>query len=229
MYGLHKSATMFLYRFYKRLANDRGYQFFSINNDPADHAQSWSELTGNYCVCPERSFDFSIYDRNSECDWRVIQIRDPRDILVSEYFSVGWIHGVADKSLEARRRQAQEMSIDEYVLNPPRDHAATLETMLEPLRTLDLDSKRTVVLRYETMVTDLPTWIREAIRPFSFAIPRWSAWRYTRKFEREFQAKSESLSHRRKMTPGDYREKLQPETIEQLNEKFGWFLKRFRY
>ena len=228
VHGLHKSATMFLYQFFRRAALDRGLQFLSINNEVPNHQPDFSSLTDSFCLCPIRSFDFSIGHLPDRDEVRIVQLRDPRDILVSEYFSVGWIHAVENAELAERREQVQQLSIDEYVLEPPLGRMPPLENRLFPLAT-KLPAEHFILLKYETMIDDLESWIRAATRPFGFHWQNRAVRRYLTRFSQQFRPHHESLTHKRKMKPGDYLEKLKPKTIAELNRKYRWFLEKFNY
>jgi len=48
----------------------------------------------------------------------IFHIRDPRDVLVSSYYSAGWIHGDFDTGEHAKlRKKVQSIDIDQYVLS----------------------------------------------------------------------------------------------------------------
>ncbi|MDA9352921.1 hypothetical protein N9R03_00560, partial [bacterium] len=39
VHAVHKSATMFLYHFFKHLSEKHGFQYFSENNEPANDGE----------------------------------------------------------------------------------------------------------------------------------------------------------------------------------------------
>lgn len=217
---------MFLFKFFQQVAADRKLGFFSQNLP--DFVEP-SAQDHPYCLAPVRTFEFE--RRSSEPIKRIFHVRDPRDILVSEYFSFGWIHPDDEKkNLSSRRTEIQQMSIDEYVLQQPKFSRWPLEQKFKPLQELDLDHESYCVVRYEEMVLDFPAWVSAVIKPFEFRRPQKIVARYVKKFAAEFNVdSSESMSHKRKITPGDHREKLKPETIEQLNLRFEGVLSAFGY
>lgn len=224
VHGLHKSATMFLFQFFQQVAGDRDVSFYSPNLPGSESAPDDGSI---HCFAPCRAFEFTPADYPVQ---RIFQIRDPRDILVSEYFSFGWIHpNEKGQMLSRRRQEIQEMAIDDYVLQQPQFSKWPLNEKYLPLMDLDFDRPEFNLVRYEDMVLDFPKWVESAITPFEFRSPRSAISRYVKKFASQFEVKAESMTHRRKMTPGDHREKLQPKTIEKLNERFADVLKRFGY
>ncbi len=222
VHALHKSATMFLFRFFQQVAKDRRIDFYSENLESTTEVVP--DLKQSFCEAPIRTFDFDSVPGVH----RIVHVRDPRDILVSEFFSFGWIHANQNK-LDQRRHVIQAMSIDEYVLNQPQFSNWPLEAKFEPLLEQDLEGPDFTVLTYEQMVLDFPAWAACAIEPFRFRMPRLWLNRYRQKFAPEFEPKTESMTHRRKMTPGDHREKLRPKTIALLNQRFAPVLERFGY
>ncbi len=230
VHALHKSATMFLYKFFKDVSNRKGYEYYSANNDPDNELFS-TNANNNFCVCPVRSFDDVGQPPSEDLNQhRIIHIRDPRDILVSEYFSFGWSHSQADGKLtDTRKQEIQKMSIDDYVLNQPEFSSWHLGQKLEPLADLVI-SDSTIVVRYETMVTHFPRWVRQVIKPFQFRWPSLAATRYSVKYRNEFTpASGNQLVHKRNVKPGDHVDKLKPDTIKKLNNRFEDFLVRFEY
>jgi len=237
---LHKSASMFVYKFCKRVASDCGFQFYSANNQPANEHLATSGLDTSFCVAPVRHFrqeEFSSFPRLDQT-FQIFQVRDPRDILVSEYFSYGWIHSDShwnERGLK-RREKLRKMTIDEYAAIHPEFAPYPLEKKFQPLLDL-LDARQQagskhrdlVLLKYETMVTDFPAWLKEAMKPFGFRFPRMTRSFYAKLYSHEFRTRGEQMKHKRRITPGDHQDKLQPETISMLNERYAAILDRFGY
>lgn len=237
VHGLHKSATMFLFEFFKKVAEDRKLPFYSENLPEAGLPPDDGTA---FCFSPVRSFDFACLESNETVSGstkakgprsrvrRIFQVRDPRDILVSEYFSLGWIHPEG-QTLSKRRSEIQQMTVDEYVLQTLEASRWPLHEKYDPLLKLNAEHPDFTVVRYEDMVLDFPNWVASTIAPFEFRNPKRAASRYVKQFAKQFDVKTESLTHRRKVTPGDHKEKLRPETISALNKRFKDVLERFGY
>ena len=259
VHGLHKSATMFLFEFFKAVAEDRKIRFYSDNISDLGPPPNDGSV---YCHSPVRSFEFqgagdnnsylvaksmgndkdnghgslkatgqnseSVLASDTPSVKRIFHVRDPRDILVSEYFSLGWIHPEG-QNLSQRRNEIQQMSVDQYVLQILETSSWPLHKKYDPLMKLDLKNPDFTLVRYEDMVLDFPRWVEATIAPFEFRNPKRMISRYVKKFASQFDVSTESMSHRRKVTPGDHKEKLKPETIEALNERFSDVLDRFGY
>ncbi len=227
---------MFLYRFFEQVSFDCKLDYYSVNHDhPTEHFVD-RNMESSFCVCPVRDFSSSRFASFNHLDrvTQIFHVRDPRDIIVSEYFSFGWIHPEKHFSHQERMRRAhlQAMTVDEYAINQPNLIPSLAKLRYEPLLSwLDRnDSNCNIVLvKYETMVTNFPAWVSAVIQPFSFRWPRVAVARYHWKYRNEFKTKGETMTHKRRITPGDHRAKLKPSTIEILNERFEPILTRLGY
>jgi len=230
VHGLHKSATMFLYKFFSDLCSRIDIPLYSIHTgELPDESTNHS-----FVLCPIRSFEtanfsFPILDNTRH----LFQLRDPRDVLVSEYYSIGWRHSVEGWPQEDldRRELIRTLSIDEYVLREPEISKYPLLDRFAPLMRLELGSYD--VIKYETMVTDFPKWLVSCLRavdidPTSEANSKFVA-SLANRYRDEFRAEDSESAHKRNVTPGDHCNKLEPETIEVLNERFAAVLNKFGY
>lgn len=159
----------------------------------------------------------------------VLLVRDPRDALVSQYFSFGGkhvSHALPAKGAEkfaSRWESTAHLNIDAYVMEMAGNYLAKLTAYKTAL-----DSKRTLLRRYEDIFFRKARFLADIFRHFGIDIPE----EVTREVARKFDvrpAQERVGQHIRKGTPGDHREKLQPETIEQLNKLFGPVCRDFGY
>ncbi|MEO1669163.1 MAG: sulfotransferase domain-containing protein [Cyanobacteria bacterium J06631_2] len=252
VHGLHKSASMFLYKIFRDLAEEAGIDYYSSNyklagtNKLQPNQKDLRRVTkSSFCYCPVRHFarspeamppqkpewgdrPFIVYDDFPNIDriYRIYQIRDPRDILVSEYFSFGFIH-FGRKQTSARKQQIQNMTIDEYCL----EYADKLLDRYQSILPIAAgNSPDRLIVKYETMVLDYKSWLSQVMKPFQFELPETEVLeKYYQKYKHEFNTEGfeESMKHKRKMIPGDHKEKLQESTIKTLNDKFSAILDRF--
>jgi len=216
VHSLHKSGTMFLFNFFKHLSGVRDATMLSSNHSPASDYRSITDVESLHsvsagkqvvCRCPIRTFELKQFQVPDVNQHRIFHLRDPRDMIVSEYFSFGWIHADDDDLLEARRREIQQMSIDDYVIDPQRE----------------------TVVKYNQMVTDFPRWCAKVVTAYGFRFPKLLTLRLAWRYRNEFKTSAESMQHKRRITPGDFREKLKPETIKILNRRFEAVLERFEF
>lgn len=156
----------------------------------------------------------------------VFLVRDPRDILVSTYYSFGFSHGFSPVE-EIRRRQEQirneiqQKGVDEYAL----ENSLTVRSHFERIGALREAGERNVLLTYEQMIQDWPAFVRNLTRYL-----RLSPFTLARIHEQTRPKETEDItSHRRSGLPGGFRSTLREDTVERLNRTFGGILERFGY
>lgn len=150
----------------------------------------------------------------------VLLVRDPRDALVSQYFSYGKKDGshVVPQKMKAAMERSMErnsgLNIDEYVLQ----EAPKLSRKLEAYRR-HLNFENCLVCRYEDVYFDKQSFLAEIFTHFGIDVPANVI--VSTAAEHDVRPAQEDPSrHIRKGTPGDHAEKLQPETISALNDLF---------
>lgn len=183
---------------------------------PLSHEQSLIfKLVG---VTTEPSF---IKDRRA-----IFMVRDPRDILVSRYYSFCHTHSFSPvesirKFQEQRRKTESQQTIDSYVLK----YAENLLGSLETISDLSDSCKQGVVLRYEDMIQRWDHFEKGLTRYLSF----------DKRVLREIYHQSrpvvseDETQHRRSGKSRQFEEKLEPGTVSRLNEIFNAVLERFGY
>jgi len=150
----------------------------------------------------------------------VLLVRDPRDALVSQYFSFGKTSGshvLPKKNAEAytaTRESLPERSIDEYVVQISRQLCNKLVDYRDNLN-FDLGLMR----RYEDVFFDKATFLGEIFTHFGVDVPPGVIAKVAENHDIRPE-KEDETRHIRKGTPGDHREKLKPETIATLNDTF---------
>lgn len=184
--------------------------------------ENWARHGGVFA--PIRRADFFPAEFFRPGDLAVLNMRDPRDCMVSGYFGFLRLHGggLASDS----RRQQYERGIDEYVLTTLLDRYVVATRNYIRLREAIPSLK---VFTYEEMVTDFEGWFAKFYEALAFApdayarlLPRQAA-----KFEPP--AREDIDAHKRQMLPGDYRRKLKPETIAVINQRMAPQLRYFGY
>lgn len=162
----------------------------------------------------------------------ILMIRDPRDILVSQYYSHAYSHAIPSEhgnkreSFMAKRLHTKGIDIDEYVI---AECDRTLNLFLR-YQELMLDVYPDIcVLSYEEMASDFRTWLEKLLAGCGLYISTTLKNRLIEENERSRPAKEDVHSHVRQGKAGDYLNKLKPETIRHLDEKFAPILQAFGY
>ena len=163
----------------------------------------------------------------------ILAVRDPRDILVSRYYSKAFSHRLpfegSDKrdSVLQEREQARGQSVDDFVLEKSEKLKQNYDTYLDQLLN---DHPDVHVARYEDMTADVNAWM-ESILDYIEISPSQSIKEEILEEAQSVQNKKREdvNSHIRKGQPGDYKHKLSPSTISKLNKKFSQILSHLNY
>lgn len=164
---------------------------------------------------------------------KIFMFRDPRDALVSQYFSDAYSHSLPSKETEAgakaseaflkKRQEALATEIDAYVLK----NARPFENTLMPFAPL-LDDPTCLTLRYEDYVFQKKRLIHKILLHFGWQCAPGHVEGLLKAVDSVPDAEDKQRFVRR-VIPGDHRNKLQPETIRKLNNQMREVLHTFDY
>lgn len=152
---------------------------------------------------------------------KVLLVRDPRDALVSEYFSNAYSHtipeardgnGDVNELMQKFRTETLATSVEDSVLRQARHMARTL-VQFAPM----CDDENCTIMKYEDVVLNKRKMIALICQRFGWtadenlvaAILNWAD---------VMPEKENPTAFVRQVTPGDHRNKLSLPAIEQLNE-----------
>lgn len=157
---------------------------------------------------------------------KILLVRDPRDILVSHYFSMKKSHAIPKGEMGERllkqRQNMQLLEIDEYVL----DKAKSFYNIFQSYNKISNSLLR--VFRYEDIVFSKAAWIEDILRFLDLNLEREKIEEIAAKHD-IFPKEEKPNSHIRKVAPGDHKDKLKPETIASLNNIFEPFMVKYGY
>ena len=147
----------------------------------------------------------------------VFLVRDPRDILVSAYYSFGYSHELSPvekirRLQESLRSDIRKMSLDEYVL----EFAGWESKKFEILGRLANACERGVVLKYEDMIHDFGHFIAR-LRQY---LPMEEDVADTIYCTTRPKHTEDAASHRRSGQAGAFRDKLEDKTVETLEKSW---------
>lgn len=250
VFTMHKSASMFIHQLCAFLTKQSGMAYHSPNlNDSGIDAQRlltdkelWRARHG--CFAPVRFYvDVPHLD-----EYRIIlHLRDPRDVLVSMYFSYCYIHAGEVSGNTDYRKQVAEQGIDAFVLTKARETCPSYRgnygtggnvqnitgNIVKKYRTyIDnvLGKPNVTFIKYEEMIADFRGWLEKFIEPFPLADKTNVVDQLARQSHEFFPKRSQDvMTHIRHVTPGDYKNKLKTSTIEELNTIFRDILLRLDY
>lgn len=242
VFTLHKSASMFIHRQCELLCSLAGIPYHSPNVPGSGldarrlltEREVWAKHHG--CFAPIRFF---VEIPRLESYEVILHLRDPRDVLVSMFYSYCYIHQGEVAANTGYRREAAVRGIDAFVLDQattggahyPGDYGTGghVQDLVGPLPDryrayMDrlLGKPNVTLVKYEQMVTDYRGWLTDFTRPFPLEHRRQVIEQLVAQSPAFFPKRSvDTLHHIRHVTPGDYKSKLQPATIRQLDEVFS--------
>ena len=160
----------------------------------------------------------------------ILMVRDPRDILVSWYYSIAFSHSIPPitsnrhEEYIRKRKNAQEITIDDHVIS---ESDRVLNILNRYQNELLVPYPHVHLTSYEKMTSNFEGWLKGLLDASELEI---SSHTFQKLVEdnKQLQPKEENIyKHIRKGKPGDYLDKLQPETIEYLNNKFSPILETY--
>lgn len=226
IFTVHKAASVFLHQVLKDLTRFAGLPYFSPNNDenitenlfsfPTTRQNNDPEYAKKFigkqgCIGPVRRpvilDDLDSYDI-------ILHLRDPRDGLTSMFFSYAYSHaGVKD----SERLKWIAQGVDRFVL----DHSADYFERYHIYCKRYVGKENVLLLTYEEMVYNFPLWIKKFSGPFSLPNKPTVVKLLQNKYKNEFTTNGENtMNHKRKIIPGDHKDKLKPATISFLNDTY---------
>lgn len=181
-----------------------------------------------YCYRGYRSFPEYLERFNLSDHKKILLVRDPRDMVVSYFFSAAGSHvlpqnGPARDALLAERVTAKNADIQEYCVNKASMFIREFESY-EGI----LNNENTKVYRYEDVIFKKREWLGDI---FSYLDLDVDASLVSRVADRnDVRPEEEKPSeHIRQVTPGNYKKHLTNDTISNLNATFSEMLAKFDY
>lgn len=239
-FTVHKAASIYAAALCRRLAAEVGYK----GVDFSSYSFKGGETRGNLLVPgdlarrvyqPEGFYYGPFRAFNPAIPWLdrarvILHLRDPRDVLVSSFYSMAYSHYVPSKEnpsvaakILANREATLQMEIDAHVLA----NAAFIREVYQNYITQLVGQPFVWFSKYEQMIGDFGGWLEAACRGMGISVPSDSLMRLSS--EASFQVEENISKHKRQVQPGDYLRKLKPETIARLNSELGGVLERLDY
>lgn len=156
----------------------------------------------------------------------VFLVRDPRDIIVSAYYSFGYSHSLSpDEKIREKQikgmQHIQNQGIDEFALWNARQVLKRFEIMARLIE----ECENYILLKYKDMIDDFNAFYDRLSEflPFEQSVKE-QLYTLTRPEEKE-----DITKHKRSGKVGGYKEKWKPETIREIDNRLEDILIRFDY
>jgi hypothetical protein len=159
---------------------------------------------------------------------KVLLVRDPRDMLVSAYYSFLESHGIpesgpAREDLKRARAKLSELSLDDYV----KTRADGLKRNYFRTMTL-LTTPNTLLRRYEDIIFDKQTFVADLSKFLETDVSNAQIAAIAKKHD-VMPDREDTSQHIRQVTPGNFLNKLAPSTVEEITYKLRAILCEFGY
>lgn len=225
VFSTHKCASTFLNRLINNLASYENKKHIDLETYLATQPKYRDELYANDeftqnllqntgCYFGVFRYPFSNFPKTSSAKI-VLVLRDPRDILTSQFFSIAYSHPILTAKFLKKRENALKIGIDKHVLEMVPRFLKTYNDYIDKL------SKRDdfLLIRYEDLISDFSRVLNKLLDFVNHSEKEkvLNYWKNNHPFVID---KEDSLKHKRKVLPGDHKVKLQPETIKQLDFHF---------
>lgn len=153
----------------------------------------------------------------------LLVLRDPRDVMVSLYYSMRYSHSLISRQMIDIRLEAMQHSVDSYALFRAREFRQKYDDYRELL-----DSPfNTLFVKYEDLIADPRSNVQSIVAFMGADLDE----NLKEKLITDLMPTNDENveSHRRSGKSGQFREKLQPETVEELGKEFKDTLKCFGF
>ena len=155
-------------------------------------------------------------------------VRDPRDIIVSLYFSLMRSHPIPTRGstrdeMLKKRQETQKLSIDEFALNNIK-LVNFINNYIERL----LKKHPVHIFKYEDIIFDKTQWLTDMVNKAQLPLNESAIERVAEKHDIRPE-REDPNQHIRQVTPGNFRKHLSTETIRTLNDTFSEPMKHFGY
>lgn len=241
VFGMHKGGSTMLHKFTNLYTKKAGIKSISIGGElfgigVGDHAFTQNRglsglLNEKFVFYGFRYVPaFMLLDKSRFLNSRaVLLIRDPRDCVVSAYYSFRKSHVVLSESdtdaaqqVLRERRIHQQTSIDDYA-------RSEMHRFVEELTHYAYFAHENLkVFRYEEVVFAKEPFFKEVIAHLELPFDK-DAFASALTEIDVIPTEERQNEHIRQVVPGDHRNKLKPATIETLNSRFEQVLKLYGY
>jgi len=205
---------------------------FSLFNTAFDQGVATQDIQEDACVCFKKSGyiytgfrHFPAFNLDLTGVPAIWLTRDPRDMLVSLYYSELKSHPIP-KGLDAyvkNREEAGKLTINQFAISRSRIFANQFRRYKKKLAGSDFK-----IYRYEDVIYEKEKWLTDVVTKLRLSYKPRLIGNFAEHFD--IMPDVEDVNeHIRQVHPGDHRNKLTRQTIQELNKSLADFLKYFDY
>ncbi|MGB0960125.1 MAG: sulfotransferase domain-containing protein, partial [Halocynthiibacter sp.] len=158
-----------------------------------------------------------------------LMLRDPRDVMVSAYYSIAFSHShpanqTEHRAFQTRRNRARQLGLTGYLSVAAREYIPKYATFAAQL----LPHSNVTFLTYEDMHGDFHTWSRRFLSGLGVAEDPDLLADIANLYQKGQPKADNPRAHRRQGRPGDFERKLDAQgqdflnqTTQQIRDQFG--------
>lgn len=226
----HKCGSVLLQNILKEMCCEAGFPFLNIHSElflkgenEADFIDSIAEILKKpgYCFGALRGPD-QIDVPTITAHKKIFLLRDPRDAIVSFYFSMKKSHsppgdGPAREAFLAKRAHIDSLNIDEFVQQGNGLFIfENMRTFLEWSKSLP----NSTLFRYEDIVFEKRAWVNSIAEIFNLKVSTPKLNEIADKYD-IIPSEEKPNEHIRQVKPGNYKKHLSKRSIEYIEDNFG--------
>lgn len=235
IFAMHKSGSTLLNNMFMQVCGALGIPQMAISEMAFAAGLPENKITNpeeviferGYCYRGYRSFPEYLYKFDLSAKKKVLLIRDPRDMVVSNFFSYAQSHSIPESGsvrdeLLAKRKETSQTGIDEFCLVDIADFIGEFNGYEHLLNT------NIKIYRYEDVIFNKLAWLQEMVAYFNIAAPADFIARVAAAND-VIPQKERPDQHIRQVHPGNFRKHLKAETIAKLGEMLRPILTKYHY
>ena len=158
---------------------------------------------------------------------KVVMCRDPRDLLVSHFYSFTQAHVPRNKHFVDKIAKAKQLGLQKYVLED--EHISYFKKCLEQAILLR-DKERVFFCRYEDMMDNFSVFQEKCQEFINGEVNAELSIKLNGMYKQpELKQSTDNTRHRRSGAWGQFKTALEPDTIAKLNHEFKDLLHELDY
>jgi len=180
-----------------------------------------------YAYLGFRSF-FPVLDFDFTQTKNILLIRDPRDMLVSYYFSLKYSHvepenAGSENAVRFVRERLKHIDIDQGVLENAHLFKERFQNYI-----INLPAETTRIYRYEDVIFKKKEWLTDMLYFLDIQLSDSNITEIADRYDIRPE-KEDPHKHIRQVSPGNYKAHLDPNTIAKLDDVFEPIMRYFNY
>jgi len=220
VFSIHKSASTFLNILIRMLSDASGLiridpaSYFAYNQEDVKKKLLSKKVLNNlfrtkgFIYGPIR---WNIAIQNIEKYKILLILRDPRDVLVSYYYSMRYSHVVIHNDILQERELASKMTIDEYVLYVVNEF---LIVYRDYMKIFNLSNVK--FIKYEDMINNPQQFLKDVQNFLNINLNEEDYQKCLRELTPNI-GKEDVFKHKRSGKTKQFIEKLEKDTVKRLN------------